>query len=477
MGCNARTLRDCIIAALLAMTIAAADAALPPPVAQALAAAGIPESAVGLYAHDVGADKPIVVHNPERAFNPASTMKLVTTYAGLELLGPAYTWNTDVYATGPIANEVLAGDLVIKGHGDPKLTLEKLWLVLRGLRARGLRDIRGDVVLDRTFFSVEDYDPGRFDGEPLRPYNTGPDALLVNFKAITLALVPEPESRSVRILAEPALPQIQIVNALAYNDGPCGDWLGRLKIDGQTLGDAARLTLAGPYSRDCGERTRSFSLLDHPAYAAALFTQMWRELGGNVTGTVRNGIAPAGAHLISSARSESLSEIVRDINKYSNNVMARQLFLTLGAVAEGAPGTLDKSRGVVRQWLAHKGIAAPELVVDNGSGLSRIGRISARTLGEMLLAAFRSAVMPELVASLPLVAADGTMRRRLPGADVAGQAHIKTGALANVRAIVGYVLDARGRRVAVAFIVNHPNAGAAVAAQDALLRWLHRAGR
>ncbi|MDB5865435.1 MAG: D-alanyl-D-alanine carboxypeptidase/D-alanyl-D-alanine-endopeptidase, partial [Betaproteobacteria bacterium] len=323
----------------------------------------------------------------------------------------------------------------------------------------------------------DDYDPARFDGEPLRPYNTGPDALLVNFKAVTLQFVPEPDNRSVRVIADPALPAIQIVSAIAMSDAPCGDWLSRLRIDAQAGPESARLTISGTYSRDCGERSRSFSLLHPRAYVGGLFAQLWKELGGTLTGTVRDGTVPPGARLISSMRSEALSEVVRDINKYSNNVMARQLFLTLGALGEGAPGTLEKARNVVRQWLAQKGVSAPELAIDNGSGLSRVERISVRTMGEMLLGAFRSAVMPELIASLPVVAADGTMRKRLSNADVAGQAHIKTGTLSGVRAIAGYVLDSKGRRVVVVFIVNHANAGSAQVAQDALLRWVHRAGR
>jgi D-alanyl-D-alanine carboxypeptidase/D-alanyl-D-alanine-endopeptidase (penicillin-binding protein 4) len=165
---------------------------------------------------------------------------------------------------------------------------------------------------------------------------------------------------------------------------------------------------------------------------------------------------------------------VRDINKFSNNVMARQLYMTLGAVGAGAPASADKSSRVIRQWLAGKGLSFPELVLENGSGLSRVERISARNLGELLLTAFRSAVMPELMASLPVAAVDGTMKKRLSGADVAGQAHIKTGSLTGVRAIAGYVLDARGRRVAVVFIVNHANAGNAQIVQDALLRWVHQ---
>jgi serine-type D-Ala-D-Ala carboxypeptidase/endopeptidase (penicillin-binding protein 4) len=459
-----------------AMLAANATAALPPAVAQALSAAGIPESAVGLYVRDSAAEQPTLTHGPDRALNPASTMKLVTTYAGLELLGPAYTWNTDVYAAGSLQNEVLNGDLVIRGQGDPKLTHEKFWLLLRAVRARGIREIRGDVVLDRTYFAAEDFDPARFDDQPTRPYNTGPDALLLNFKIVTLHFIPDAEGR-VRVVADPALAQVQVVNNTVLNDSPCGDWVSRLKIDPQSTGEQARVVLNGTYSRDCGERSRSFSLLSHRAYVAALFSQMWSAVGGTLTGTVRDGTVPAAARPIFSARSDALSEVIRDINKYSNNVMARQLFLTLGAVSSGLPGTLEKSREALRQWLAHRGTPAPELVVDNGSGLSRTERISARTLGELLVGAFRSPVMPELMASLPLVAADGTMRRRLSSTQIAGQAHIKTGSLVGVRSIAGYVLDNKGRRMIVVFLVNHPNAGAAHTAEDALLAWVHRGSR
>ena len=467
-------MRHLLVFAALVLGSASAIAAIPAPVAQALQAGGIPESAVALYVHEIGAAQPVVSHGAERALNPASTMKLVTTYAALELLGPAHTWSTEVYASGPIQNDVLAGDLIIKGSGDPKLTLEGFWLLLRNLRARGVREIRGDVVLDRSYFAAADFDPARFDGDPIRPYNTGPDALLVNFKAVTVQFVPELDSRIVKLIAEPALEAAQVVNNVTLTDGSCGDWVSKLKFEPQGTAEAVRLVIGGAYARDCGERARSFSLLGHRAYAAALFGQLWKELGGSLSGTVRDGQVPAGARVLASVRSPALSEVVRDINKYSNNVMARQVFLTLGAAGGGAPGTMDKARGVIRQWLAQKGMPMPELTMENGSGLSRIERISARSMGEMLLDAFRSPVMPELVSSMPIVAADGTMRKRLSNADVAGQAHIKGGTLAGVRAIAGYVLDAKGRRNVVVLIVNHGNAGNAQAAQDALLRWVYR---
>ncbi|MDP2240331.1 MAG: D-alanyl-D-alanine carboxypeptidase/D-alanyl-D-alanine-endopeptidase [Burkholderiales bacterium] len=466
----------CLLIATLAAPSAAAQSAatrLPEPVAQALAQAGIPETSAAVYVHEIGATQPIVAHGAERPLNPASTMKLVTTYAALDLLGPAYAWNTEVYATGTLQQGVLTGNLILKGYGDPKLTQENFWLLLKNLRARGVREIRGDLVLDNSYFDAVGYDPARFDDQPTRPYNTGPDALLVNFKAVTLLFVPDHDTRTVKILAEPALPQIALVNNLTLGNGACGDWVAQLKLEAQGNGDAARLAFNGLYSRDCGEKTRSFSVLGHRQYAGALFVQMWKELGGSLSGSVRQGEAPPEARLLTSVKSESLSEIVRDINKFSNNVMSRQLFLTLGAVGAAPPATFDKANQGIRLWLAGKGLSFPELVIENGSGLSRIERISAKNLGRLLLTAFSSPVMPELMASLPLAAVDGTMKKRLNGAEIAGQAHIKTGSLTGVRSIAGYVLDNAGRRAIVVFIVNHPNAGKAQPVQDALLKWVY----
>jgi len=461
------------LAVLLPAGAAAQSGALPEPVARALAQAGIPEGATAFYVHEIGAERPLVSAGAERALNPASSIKLLTTYASLELLGPAYTWATEAYAAGAVNQGVLAGDLVLKGYGDPKMTLENFWLLLRNLRGRGLREIRGDLVLDRGYFEAEAFDPARFDDQPTRPYNTGPDALLVNFKAVRLQFIPEPEARAVRIVAEPALPQVQIVNNLALDHGACGDWVGRLKLDAQGGAGAARLAFNGSFAASCGERVRNYSVLGHSQYVLGLFRELWRELGGTLSGGVRDGAAGTEVRLITSVQSPTLAEIVRDINKFSNNVMARQLFLTLGAAGVGAPGSTEKTSRAIRQWLAGKGLSFPELVLENGSGLSRIERISAKNLGQLLLTAFRSPVMPELIASLPLAAVDGTLKKRLSGAEVAGQAHLKTGSLSGVRSIAGYVLDNAGRRVVVVFIVNHANAGNAQPVQDALLRWVY----
>ena len=473
-----RNLSPRLLAALccwLAATVLAQDPVprLPPPVAQALALAGIPDSSAGVFVQDVQAARPLLALGDERALNPASTIKLLTTFAALDQLGPAHQWTTEVYLDGALQGDILNGNLVLKGYGDPRMTLENFWLMLRNLRARGIREIRGDLVLDRGYFVREDGDAASFDNEPTRPYNTPPDALLVNFKALRLQFVPEPERRALRIIAEPALPQIQVLNNVALDTEPCNDWLSRLKLTALDDNTQARLLFSGNYSVACGEKERNYSVLGHPQYVHGLFTLLWHELGGVFAGGVRDADKPAGARLVLAHRTQPLAEIVRDINKFSNNVMARQLYLSLGAITLGAPASYEKSARAVRQWLSARGLSFPELALENGSGLSRLERISAKNLGQLLLVAHRTAVMPEFMASLPLVAVDGTMKKRLAGAEVAGQAHIKTGTLSGARAIAGYVLDAKGRTMVVVFIINHPRVSAAAAVQDALLKWVY----
>jgi D-alanyl-D-alanine carboxypeptidase/D-alanyl-D-alanine-endopeptidase (penicillin-binding protein 4) len=450
---------------------------LPLPVARALKAAGIPQSAVAVVVQETGAVFPRVSINANAAMNPASVMKLVTTFAALELLGPAYTWKTGAYAAGPLAlppaDGVLAGDLHLVGSGDPKLTFEQFWLLLRQLRARGVREIRGDLVLDRGAFAAVAHDESAFDAKPLRPYNVGPDALLLNFKALRLTLLPE--GQRILVLPEPAPANLDIVNLLKPGAGACppgSEWREALRADLSRHGDNFRLALTGSYPASCGEQKWNIGLLAHPQYVLGVFRQLWGELGGSLAGGVRDGPLPAGARLLASVDSPPLAEIVRDINKYSNNVMARQLFLTLGQKGNGG-ATAAQADEAVRAWLEARGLRLPELVLDNGSGLSRRERLSADSTARLLAAAWKSAVMPELMSSLPLLAVDGTMRKRLRDGSAAGQAHIKTGSLEGVKTLAGYVLDKSGRRQIVVFFVNHPNAVAAQPAQDALLQWVY----
>ncbi|HYL18411.1 MAG TPA: D-alanyl-D-alanine carboxypeptidase/D-alanyl-D-alanine-endopeptidase [Burkholderiales bacterium] len=448
------------------------SAPLPAPLRDVLLTTGVPPSAVGIYVHEVGATRPLLEHNAAKAMNPASTMKLLTTLAGLELLGPNFTWHTDAWLDGTLNGDVLQGNLVLKGYGDPKLTLEDFWLFLRDLRARGLREIRGDLVLDRTFFAGEPVDPAQFDNDPTRPYNVGPDPLLINYKSVRLQFLPQEDAGTVKILMSPDLPQISILNQLALGAGNCDFWPEKP----QAIPEQARLIFSGVFPRGCGEKSKSFSLLTPNEYAFALFQQLWRELGGTITGRVRDGAVPDSARLLATWESEPLAAAIRDINKFSNNVMARQVFLTLALAVDNPPVSTDKATRALRDWLARSGLDFPELQLENGSGLSRNERISVRHLGELLLYAARSPFVAEYAASLPIPGVDGTLRRRLTDSPSAGRGHLKTGYLEGVRAIAGYMVDNRGRTVVLVSVINHPQAVAAQAFQEAVVQWVWSRG-
>ncbi|MHB8167290.1 MAG: D-alanyl-D-alanine carboxypeptidase/D-alanyl-D-alanine endopeptidase [Sulfuricella sp.] len=458
---------------LLFLAASAQAAPLPATVAKALREARIPAASVGVFVQDVAARKPLIAHRANQPMSPASTMKLLTTYAGLELLGPAYTWKTEVLTSGTVTGDVLNGDLIVKGYGDPALTLESFWSLLRDVRRLGIREIRGDLVLDNSYFQATGGDPGSFDDEPYRPYNVIPEALLVNFKSVRFRLVPE-DGGGVRIIADPEPARLHVVNRLLPYDGPCNDdWREGVSTEISRYGnDAVTVSVSGSYPRACGDKSLYLSLFSNTGHVDALFRQLWQELGGTLVGGVHEGIAAPGARLLASRESRALAEVVRDINKFSNNVMARQLLLTIGREAGGEGSTRVAVR-VVDKWLAERGMAFPELEIENGSGLSRTEHITPAHLGTLLLAAWRGSLMAEFVSSLPIAAVDGTMKKRLHDQDVAGHAHIKTGSLRGVKAIAGYVHDRKGRNVVVVFIINHPDASAGQAAQDALLEWVY----
>jgi serine-type D-Ala-D-Ala carboxypeptidase/endopeptidase (penicillin-binding protein 4) len=440
-------------------------APLPEPLARALRDAQLPQSSVSIVVQEVGQRRPSLELNARAPRNPASVMKLVTTYAALELLGPAYRWKTEAYLDGE--------DLILRGSGDPKLSYESFGMLLRNLRARSVRELR-DVILDRSHFTAVALPP--IDNELFRPYNVVPDALLVNFKTLRFVFLPEIDH--VRLFVEPPLPGLEVVNALRLADGTCPE--GRAFRD---LTQAAfqsrppRAAFTGHYPLSCAEKELLVALHHPDDYLAGMIRLLWSELGGSWRGAMRDGLVSPTAKLLYTHESEPLAEVVRDINKFSNNVMARQLYLTIAAELGGAPAQPEAAARAVVQWLTFKGIKAPELVLENGSGLSRLERASAATLMALLQAAWKSAVMPEFVASLPVAAADGTMRKRMHGEPVAGNAHMKTGLLADARAMGGYVLDRSGRRHAVVMIANHANAPQAEAAFDALLAWVRAGAR
>ena len=474
-----RLLRSTLVVATGATSALAQN--LPPEVETALLKARVPREAVTMLVVDAeGKMPPRLSHRPQVAMNPASVMKLVTTYAALDLLGPAFTWNTPVYVEGAVRDGTLYGNLFIKGAGDPKLVAERLWLLLRRVQGLGVKTISGDMVLDHSAFAVAGAEPGDFDGEPLRPYNVAPDALLLNFKSVVMTFVPDRTVNTAQVQFDPPLAGVVTQASVPLSAGDCGDYRSALRAD---FSDPARIRFGGSYPAACQEKVWPVAYADPRSYAARAVEGMWLEMGGKLGGTVRGGKLPAPPGSLPSPAFEvvspALAEVIRDINKYSNNVMAQQLFLTLslpprgsgngGLAGRSEAASFEASREVVRRWWQERIGGSEGPVLDNGSGLSRAERISAQALARMLQTAYLSPQMPELMSSLPVAGVDGTLRRNRSRA--LGSAHLKTGSLRDVAAIAGYVHASSGKRYVLVAIANHANAGAARPALDALLDW------
>jgi serine-type D-Ala-D-Ala carboxypeptidase/endopeptidase (penicillin-binding protein 4) len=460
--------RLALLGCVAALCGPAAGAVLPGEVQAALKRAGVPDSALSVAVHDAASGRPLFSWRAGAAQNPASLAKLLTTTAALERLGPAWTWTTPVWIQGPVKDGVLDGSLHLKGSGDPKLVIERVWMLLRRVQQLGVREIRGDIVIDQGAFSVPDTPPGDFDGEVLRPYNVKPAALLLNYRSVLYTFSPDAAAGVARVQVEPALARTAVDRTVPLAAGPCEDWRGALKASF----DENATRLAGSYATSCGEQTWPVADPQPASYDARLLEGLWREMGGQLAGRVREGPAPTTRPSFE-FRSPPLAEVVRDINKFSNNVMAEQLFLTLAAQSDPAsPATPEAARAWLRRWLGERlkegsGDPGAEIVIHNGSGLSRENRISAQLLARLLASVFASPTMPELMASLPVAATDGTLRR----ARIApGRAHLKTGSLRDVAGLAGYLLPQHGPRLVLVAIINHANANAARPALEALVQ-------
>lgn len=449
----------------------AAEDDLPLGVRSLLKLRQVPADSLSIYVEDVATGEIVLEWLPDEPRNPASTMKLLTTLVALDVLGPAYRWKTDVFALGNVEDGTLDGDLALRGHGDPFLVTERVWQLLRDIRQAGVTRITGDLLLDDSYFDVGEYDPGAFDRQPLRAYNVGPNALLMNFKVVRYWF--EPDGNAVRVRLDPHLDNLEVDNRLATRPGSCRGYQRGITV---TMNDANdRVTFSGRFPSGCKAYAMDRTVLSHNEFAWGMFDSMWTELGGEFNGTWRNSVIDETLEPLLSFESPSLAEMIASVNKHSNNVMARHLLYTLSAEVLGAPGTEAGGRDVVSAWLDEHALDLPRLRLDNGAGLSRDVRITARGMAALLRFAWRQPYMPEYLSSMSLTGLDGTLSRRFRKTNLVGKAHLKTGSLDHVAAIAGYLQGRSGRRYAVVVMQNfndiHRGPGDEI--QEALLRWLY----
>ncbi len=446
---------------------------VPLSISQMLKRYGIPTSDISIEIRNIANNQSVLSVNSDVPRNPASVIKLFTTLSALELFGPQHQWKTRYYADGRIQGDILIGNLVMQGGGDPFLTVDKLWLHVITLRSLGIRSISGNLIIDNSLYDIPEHDRSAFDGASSRLYNVGPDAALVNFSATRLVI--QPLDGQIYLRNEPPLKGLKLINNLKPKSGKCaGKTKGwNYRIDRKH--DTVEVRFDGNYSIRCGLYSISRSLFSNNEYTYRLFKRLWMQSGGVIKGSYRIAPVPDHSQLLSTHSSVPLSDIIKSINKFSNNVMARMLFLNLDAESEDSQATLAGARTRLSNWLLSKNIEIPNHYVDNGSGLSRTTRTTAEVIAKLLDLAWQSLYRPEFLSSLPLAALDGTMRRRLGDSPLVGHARMKTGSVKGVRSMAGYVVASDGEPYSVTVLIQSSKvtfqSGNEV--QDAVLKWIY----
>lgn len=450
----------------------AAPHALPAVIEQLMKQSGLPPSALHLTILPARLGEPVLAFQELEAVSPASTMKLVTTQVALDQLGPQFRWKTQFFSSVPVIKGRLKGDLIIKGGGDPDLTWEKFASILRQLRQQGLRELRGNIILDRSYFQPQrpELNAPAFDDNPDAYYNVIPDALLIHSNLTAIKLSADQHQIQAQLLTPSH--DIQLRQQLKLSNAPCNQWKNgwrtpQIKIEEDVANDPTRqieIALQGNFPRHC-QTTLYLNLLERNAYIAKLFRALWTELGGTWKGKIIDGSVPDSATSLFTHESATLADTLKIVNKASDNVMARIVFLTLGAeaVAEAkiesateqtTQDSQQRASHVVSRWLEQQGIDATGFSIENGSGLSRTDRISTQQLAQVLRRAAESNWYPEFATSLPIVGIDGTMQKRLKDSVAQARSRIKTGYLKNALAIAGFVRDTQGQDMIVVAILN-----------------------
>lgn len=490
---------------------------------------GVPLKDFGVHVRAVDALSATMSLNAEQPFLMASTTKVVTSLAALNLLGPTYQWRTQAHSNTPPRNGAMAGDLVIVG-GTMGMTPAELRRWFKQMRGEGLSQISGRIVLD-GFSLLHEAPPARttIAVAPVPP--SGPPNPLTYNSGASVVVVQATKGELAGISLQPAIPGVAIVNEMLmggtsaavcaarvrWGESPVGHGLPPLLVSGRWIAECGRQEVAfvklpgaagtalsagtrsgGNGSPDMARSARQPELTPEapsagPSDAASMtgvVASLWAETGGRLRGGVVEATPPAApggktrastpaprtARAWSSQSVSSVAEVIHELNKTSNNDAARDLLLSLAPPKTPGATRLSGAQDRVGAWLLDQGLADGDIAIDDGSGQSRLERGRPRAMVQLLLNQWRAKDARVFVDSLPIAGVDGTLANRMRKGPASGRAFLKTGTLSDTRALAGYVLGHSGKVYAVALVVNHPQAARATPALDALVEWLAKNG-
>ena len=404
--------------------------------------------------------------NQNLPFNPASVVKLVTTRVALDLMGGNHRFETTLTTNGEVINGVLNADVFITGGGDPKLVIEDIEQIVTKLRDSGLNEINGNWIVDDSLFGESEINPSNFDGQPFKPYNVGPNAAMINFKSSQI-IIRNYHKRRVSIMLKPELAGVRIKNNLKKIRGGCNKNLISTRLNNGVL------RVFGKFGRKCKKHSFYVSLMNHHQFGFSVFKKAWNKSGGKFTGSVFKGKTPENSKLLVKWKSpRPLIELIKDINSMSNNPMARTLFLNLSA-RTSKQASIEKSKKVVQKWLSERNFAFPEMIIHNGSGLSREVRITSHNLTSLLIDALGDSNAFDWICTLPMVGLEGTVSKRFKNKPIVGNAWLKTGSLKGVQAYSGYIRTVKKNWFVLTILINDKFAEKAKKTMDSLVEWVY----
>ena len=399
---------------------------------------------------------PLIIYNGDRLFNSASLVKIISTYIALKDLGPSYQWQSNFYHSGKVENGLLNGDLIFKGGADATFSIEDLEKMIRKIQNKGIKKINGNLILDYSFFGKMPIEKD-FDENPLRAYNVLPSAITLQSNTINFKL--STQKNKIKVIADPNINNMFINENLRISNRKCGNWKSHLKIITSKKNDKNSVKFLGGFSKRCNEKEIDLAILDPSLYFFEVFKDLWNKNGGFFDGSYikqdREDLSKV--HLYTHF-SRPLSELIRDVNKYSLNLMARNLMLTVIKEKNDIKPTEDMVNFYIQTWLKEKGLLHKGLFIDNGAGLSRKIQISTNQLLLILQNIYNDPFMPEMIASFPIASIDGTLKNKMKRTKFSRNGHFKTGSLKNVVGIAGFFLSDKKEMKSFVFIMNHEEA-------------------
>lgn len=424
-----------------------------------------------LYITNISKRAKVFSYNEQKSFNPASVMKLVTTYAGLQFLGPQYQWKTEVLYKGHIKNRHLYGDLIMRGYGDPTLTYADLSEIIERVQQQGIQYIHGNIILDESFFG-ELQNQDLIDDKKYRAYNVNPKSFVVNENTINFNF--SISNEKINIQTFPEIQTLKVINHLKLSEHGCNEWKDALGYEVNTKSNVTEIIFNGTFDKACDSKDIDLSILSANRLSKELFEKLWKMHGGVIEGDFKNTYQKdVNTYKLYEHQSRPLGLVVRDINKYSQNLIARNLLLTILAENNGVPITENEAGRFVKEFLIKQKFKLDSLEMDNGAGLSRNAKINAEDLTFLLEKAYSGLYMPEFVSSLPNIGIDGTLKNRGKKLSVAKHAYLKTGSIQNVSAIAGYIFDKNNDIKVFVFMANDPKANESSKIQDDLIEWAY----